>query len=294
LSNLEVYHEFCRLLGRLKANYQLGELTALEEYPEAIRLIAEFTVQSLNCFQFSPNSLHYLLGLWQRLTASIPYIRNSRAHELDKYTPEVTKSYVQSRLECARLVLFEGMDNPLEDMNSIVQQLDQISTICRCEYESTTTMLKTFFDQTSQLYGRAIQGQLSEQDKQIIEFQLAWLVYIIGSAVGGRVSITSCDEHDALDGDLIIKVLMLMDLVNGRLEGNKGRSQCIDMALLQFFDQFRKIYIGDQVHKSSRAYQRLSEVVNLQDESDILDVLVKKIIVNLKYWGDDDKILVSF
>lgn len=39
LSNLEVYHEFCRLLGRLKANYQLGELTALEEYPEAIRLI---------------------------------------------------------------------------------------------------------------------------------------------------------------------------------------------------------------------------------------------------------------
>ena len=86
---------------------------------------------------------------------------------------------------------------------------------------------------------------------------------------------------------------MLMDLVNGRLESSKGRSQCIDMALLQFFDQFRKIYIGDQVHKSSRAYQRLSEVVNLQDESDILDVLVKKIIVNLKYWGDDDKILVS-
>ena len=87
LSNLEVYHEFCRLLGRLKANYQLGELTSLDEYPEAIRLIAEFTVQSLKCFQFSPNSLHYLLGLWQRLTASIPYIRNARAHELEKYTP---------------------------------------------------------------------------------------------------------------------------------------------------------------------------------------------------------------
>jgi exportin-7 len=124
--------------------------------------------------------------------------------------------------------------------------------------------------------------------------QLAWLVYIIGSAVGGRVSITSCDEHDALDGDLIIKVLMLMDLVNGRLEKGQGRSQCIDLALLQFFDQFRKIYIGDQVHKSSRAYQRLSEVVNLQDEADILDVLVKKIIVNLKFWGDDEKILVRF
>ena len=76
---------------------------------------------------FSPNSLHYLLGLWQRLTASIPYIRNSKAHELEKYTPEVTKSFVQSRLECAKLVLFEGMDNPLEDINSIVQQLDRVA-----------------------------------------------------------------------------------------------------------------------------------------------------------------------
>ena len=74
-------------------------------------------------------------------------------------------------------------------------------------------IFKTFFDQTSQLYGRAIQGQLSEQDKQIIEFQLAWLVYIIGSAVGGRVSITSCDEHDALDGDLIIKGSCFIDCV---------------------------------------------------------------------------------
>ena len=48
-------------------------------------------------------------------------------------------------------------------------------------------------------------GQLSDQDKQIVEFQLSWLVYIIGAAIGGRISINSSDEHDALDGDLIIK-----------------------------------------------------------------------------------------
>ena len=66
-------------------------------------------------------------------------------------------------------------------------------------------MLSDFFDQTSQIYGQAIQGQLSEQDKRIVEFQLAWLVYIIGAAIGGRVSINSSDEQDALDGNLIIK-----------------------------------------------------------------------------------------
>lgn len=202
------------------------------------------------------------------------------------------------------------MDNPLDDQNSIIQQLDQVSTISRCEYESTTKMLSEFFDRTTEIYGQAITGQLSDQDKQIVEFRLAWLVYIIGAAIGGRVSINSSDEHDALDGDLIIKgpkfykkfqiltlflVLILMDVVNKRLESNNvaHRSQPIDLAILQFFDQFRKIYIGDQVHRSSKAYLRMSERLNLQDESDILNVLVKKIITNLKCWGDDEVILVS-
>lgn len=47
LSDQDNYHEFCRLLARLKTNYQLGELVAVESYPEIIQLIAKFTVQSL-------------------------------------------------------------------------------------------------------------------------------------------------------------------------------------------------------------------------------------------------------
>lgn len=41
------YHEFCRLLARLKSNYQLGELVKVDNYPEVIKLIAEFTITSL-------------------------------------------------------------------------------------------------------------------------------------------------------------------------------------------------------------------------------------------------------
>lgn len=47
LSDPNNYHEFCRLLARLKSNYQLGELVKVENYPEVIRLIANFTVTSL-------------------------------------------------------------------------------------------------------------------------------------------------------------------------------------------------------------------------------------------------------
>lgn len=47
LSDPDNYHEFCRLLARLKTNYQLGELVVVECYAEVIQLIAKFTVQSL-------------------------------------------------------------------------------------------------------------------------------------------------------------------------------------------------------------------------------------------------------
>ena len=58
------YHEFCRLLGRLKTNYQLSELVGLEAYPEWISLVATFTVESLNSWQWASGSVYYLLGLW--------------------------------------------------------------------------------------------------------------------------------------------------------------------------------------------------------------------------------------
>lgn len=47
LSDPDNFHEFCRLLARLKTNYQLAELVFIDTYPETIQLIAKFTVESL-------------------------------------------------------------------------------------------------------------------------------------------------------------------------------------------------------------------------------------------------------
>lgn len=47
LSEPTSYHEFCRLLARLKVNYQLGELVKADEYAETLELIAKFTITSL-------------------------------------------------------------------------------------------------------------------------------------------------------------------------------------------------------------------------------------------------------
>ena len=73
------------------------------------------------------------------------------------------------------------------------------------------------------------------------------------------------------------RVLQLMNLTDGRL----AQAACCDkleMALLSFFEQFRKIYIGDQVQKTSKVYRRLSEVLGLNDEAMVLSVIIRKVI----------------
>jgi len=57
----------------------------------------------------------------------------------------------------------------------------------------------------------------------------------------------------------MFRVLRLVDLTDSRLP----QSGCnkLELALLSFFEQFRKIYIGDQVQKTSR----VSNSVNSSD-----------------------------
>ena len=97
-------HEFCRLLARLKCNYQLGELVKVDNYTETIQLISDFTVTCIQMPQFGTNSLHYLLSLWQRMVASISYVKATEPHLLELYSPRIVHAYVSSRLDIAAKV----------------------------------------------------------------------------------------------------------------------------------------------------------------------------------------------
>ena len=65
-----------------------------------------------------------------------------------------------------------------------------------------------------------------------------------------------------------------MNFLNDRLE-HVGCEK-LDLAMLNFFEQFRKIFIGDQVQKSSKVYRRMSEVLGINDETTLLNVIIRK------------------
>ena len=97
--------------------------------------------------------------------------------------------YDHFRLESVAVVISDGLEDPLDDVGMVTQQLDQISVIGRCEYGKTCSLLVQLFDQAAQAYQEMISNMnTSKIEATIQEGRLTWLVYIIGAAVGGRVS----------------------------------------------------------------------------------------------------------
>ena len=123
LEHEDNYHEFCRLLGRLKASYQLSELVKTPNFTEWLGLAADFTIKSLQNWQYSMNSIHYLLALWGRLVSALPYLRpdasegQMQAQILRRCTMQVVEAYIQTMLGTVEVVVTsEGaVDDPLED-----------------------------------------------------------------------------------------------------------------------------------------------------------------------------------
>lgn len=77
-----------------------------------------------------------------------------------------------------------------------------------------------------------------------------------------------------MDGELVCRVLQLMNLTDSRL--SQAGCEKLELAMLSFFEQFRKMYVGDQIQKNSKVYKRLSEVLGLTDEAMVLSVFIRK------------------
>ncbi len=69
----------------------------VDHYTEWIQLVADFTVNSLQSWQWASGSVFYLLGLWSRLVSSMPYLKSDAPSLLETYVPKITEAYITSR-----------------------------------------------------------------------------------------------------------------------------------------------------------------------------------------------------
>ena len=289
LQHQENYHQFCRLLGRLKANYQLSELVKADGYLEFLELAANFTVQSIRNWQYSTNSIHYLLALWARLVAAVPYVRpetGARGHvpHLEKQVLMVIETYIESMLGSVETVLRSdgALDDPLDDEGSLREQMDRLPVICRFQYGAVANMILNKFDPLLNQY-RDLMTPLGvnptstapadvQQRMAIIEGQLTWLTHMVGAVVGGHSwsSAQMADGEETIDASLSRRALQLAQGMDFRLTSSNGAGRSdarLEQALLFYFQNFRRVYMfmWDQMSGSSSGVSgdNLSSVVGM-------------------------------
>lgn len=259
LEHVENYHEFCRLLGRLKASYQLSELVKTTGFVEWLELAGEFTIKSLQNWQYSMNSIHYLLALWGRLVAALPYLRadatNSQrqSQTLRQCVLQVVESYIKTMLDSVDVVVASdgAVDDPLEDDGSLREQMDRLPSIARLQYETVAQYLLTMFEQSLTLYEQGVAVASTPQVVQqllVLEGRMTWLTYMVASVIDAQTPNDPRKGQEELlwDGRLSRCVFQLVQMVDFRLNNTSGQGKCdtkLEVALLHYFKSFKKVYM---------------------------------------------------
>ncbi|XP_034692714.1 exportin-7-like isoform X1 [Vitis riparia] len=296
LTDHDNYHEYCRLLGRFKANYQLSDLVNMEGYRDWIRLTAEFTLKSLESWQWASGSLYYLLGLWSRLVTSVPYLKGDTPALLDGYVPKIVEGFVSSRLDSLQDEFSDDLsENLLDNVELLQDQLDCIPHLCRFQYERCSVYILTVMEPILQIYMEEARLQASADGSELslVETKLAWIVHIVAAILKiKQFNSFSGESQEKIDAELSARVLQLVNVTDSglhRLRYGEISKQRLDHAILTFFQHFRKLYVVDQAADSSKQlYTRLSELLGLHDHLLVLNLIVGKIATNLKcYMGEE-------
>jgi hypothetical protein len=218
------FHNFSKLLNKIKNSFQLSELVVTEGYSEWISLTASFTIKCCSQPAWSQNSMHYILGLWTRLVSSVPYMQAEYSTKgyssgssgtttgspktpdvvFDAFIPKIVAAYIRGRLEVMSAgasgdsTAQEEVLEQLDDLEVIEDELEQLPAMCRYTYEQSASQITAIMDPILSRYNDGLTFLRTAGPNQnvsqalatikMLECQLAWLVAIIGAVVGGAGS----------------------------------------------------------------------------------------------------------
>lgn len=184
----------------------------------------------------------------------------------------------------------------MDNEEQLQDQLESLPHLCRFKYETTVTFLTQLLDPAIAEFNHCTNLPPGSDPSAlaIVEGRLTWLVYIVGAVVRGRLSCSSAEPQETLDGDLAFRVFQLIQVMDTGFHTYRyvaESRQRLDLAVLNFFGNFRKVYVGEQAMHSSKVYVQLSERMGLHDHLMVMNLTVTKITKNLKCFAQCDKVV---
>lgn len=335
LQHQDNYHHICRLLGRVKCNFQLAELVRNDGYIDWLEHCSQLTIRSFQNWQWSTVSLHYLLALWARMVAAVPYVRNDQGAQNHKQRLEtavraVVQTYVSSMVEGVPRVLAPDscIENPLEDAVLIREQMERLPILVRFQYNELGNYILGIFEPLvasyqsamtladNQLQANSMVAQDLQAQIDVIEGKLTWLVHMCAALVGAfQWSEATRDGEETMDANISRQVLQLCRGIDYRLNNTNGAGRPdykLELAILGFLEAFRKVYIWEnhslyslasagesrvgtqkisETNMKQRVFETVFESMQMGSHSEVVELLVRKLAGNLKYWGSENDII---
>ncbi|CEI93577.1 hypothetical protein RMCBS344292_07808 [Rhizopus microsporus] len=294
------YNGFCRFLSRFRATVPLNEMVQTPGYLDWIELIANFSFKAFQSWKFAPNTSSYVLSFWTRLVQSMTYYQQLGEEAIEKLanlTIGIVQAYVSTALEAVPIRIEEGLDDPLENEDALIESLNHLGQIAHKRYQACSTALIELFNSITDQYQELINTvgiNVSSEFKEaleVIETKYAWVVYIMGSFIGNRAAFMTSDNVDKIDSEITTKVLQLVDFQQSLLNqnGSTFMNEKLDLAIIFFFQMFKKSYMSESSGRD--IYSILSEVFGISHQVTMLDVIMRKIISNLQHWADNETVI---
>ncbi|KAG1506840.1 hypothetical protein G6F53_009394 [Rhizopus delemar] len=292
----ECYQAFCRLIQRFRAAAPLNDLADMPGYVEWIELVATFSQNA-----FRTGHCFHLLKFWSRIVEGMTYFQQLgevTVKKLQEITEGLVRTFMATRIAAAGGVSELWEEDPLEDEDHLIETLGMLGLIARCRYVQSCAALIEMFDPVVAEYQvfisqASMAGVVNENVKEAIdvyETKFAWFIYFMAVFVGNRPAYLSSDECDAADGELITKAIQLMETNQTLAQENPAfLNKKMDSALIYLFSQYRKSYIGES--NAKEVYKKPNEVFGIEDQSDMLNLIMRKIIFNLQCWGQDTDVI---
>ena len=151
------------------------------------------------------------------MISSVPYLKGETPSMLDAYVPRITETFITSRLDSVTAVARgEAEEDPLDDEERLQDQLESLPHLCRFKYDTTVAFLVRMLDPAIAEFNQCTNMPLGSHpgNLEIVEGRLTWLVYIVGAVIRGRLSCSSAEPQETLDGDLAFRVFQLIQVMD--------------------------------------------------------------------------------
>ncbi|KNC86870.1 hypothetical protein SARC_01016 [Sphaeroforma arctica JP610] len=116
----ENYHQFCRVLARIKM-VEMSNLVEEDLFARLVTAVGDLLGASVGAWQWAGHSTDYLLTVWAKLVPALPTrTKPSPLPALfDVYSPRIANDYYSSRIDAVETILRGQLDDPLNDQRGV-------------------------------------------------------------------------------------------------------------------------------------------------------------------------------